>query len=80
MDHPLFFRHASNGYLAREPQGWADAIIALLASVDHRQAVAEQAFTDMQQHTGIRGFADAVCTFLDQLAPGPPTHRSQENR
>lgn len=68
VDHPLFFRHGDNGYLAREPRQWADAILALLADAGHRDSVAKQAFADMQQHMGIRRFAEEVIRFVDRLA------------
>jgi Glycosyl transferases group 1 len=46
VDHPLFFRHGDNGFLARKVDEWVDSTVFLLRNPGERQRIALNAYQD----------------------------------
>lgn len=58
VDHPLFFQHGRNGYLAAESvDSWALAITTLLSNKQHRCDVARAGWQDFQMRLTMDVFA-----------------------
>lgn len=66
-DHPEFFRHEINGYLAETVVQWADAIVAILANPAKRNVITSEARRDLHAKLSLDASGDRVASFLKSL-------------
>jgi glycosyltransferase involved in cell wall biosynthesis len=71
VDHPIFFKHGMNGFLAQDVDEWAWAIRELILSPELRDAVASEARADSMRKLTVAAASIRVSHFLDRLIAGP---------
>jgi glycosyltransferase involved in cell wall biosynthesis len=67
VDHPLFFRNGTNGFMVTTARQWAETIARLLADPDLRQEIADNARNDFQSRLSIDVAADRVDAVLNRV-------------
>lgn len=69
VDHPLFFKNGVNGFvLPNEVETWSAMVTSLLAGPQKRDAIANQAWTDLDQQLSSHAAAKRVVRLLDLIA------------
>jgi len=69
VDHPLFFRHGENGYLAdSDVESWVDPIVTLLEQPELRARVARSGWQDFQARLTTEVFARLLDPILRSAA------------
>jgi glycosyltransferase involved in cell wall biosynthesis len=67
VDHPLFFRHRENGWLANTIEQWADGVQWLLENPAEREKIADQAWNDYLTHLTSAAAAKKIDAILRKM-------------
>jgi glycosyltransferase involved in cell wall biosynthesis len=67
LDHPLFFRHAENGMLARSLEDWIAHTARLLQDPKFRQSLADQAWQDFSHNLSTESAAQKMKTVFETV-------------
>lgn len=70
-DHAVFFRHGVSGYIARDPDDWADAVLRYLQDPTLRDRTAAEARRDFVDRLSLDAAANQTADFLRSLTLQP---------
>jgi len=72
VDHPLFFRHGENGFLASEAvEDWVKCIVPLVQDTALRRRIAIAGWDDFHEHLTTEVFARLLDPILREVASRP---------